>query len=90
MVPSNQGWLVLRSRIYPEPLHQALKKLAEEKGRSLNAQILDELAMSVAEAMTAARLMRSRRAEFSAFVESLPKMSNSVDLIREDRDHEHQ
>lgn len=72
----------------PEPLHQALKKLAEEKGRSLNAQILDELAMSVAEA-DRRRLMRSRRAEFRAFVGSLPKMDSSVELIREDRDSGH-
>jgi hypothetical protein len=35
------------------------------------------------------RLMRSHREQFRALVDSLPAMSNSVELIREDRDCGH-
>jgi plasmid stability protein len=72
----------------PEPLHRALKKLAEEEGRSLNAHIIQQLELSLVEA-SRRRLMRSQRAQFRALVDSLPPMSNSADLIREDRDHGH-
>jgi hypothetical protein len=33
--------------------------------------------------------MRSQREQFRALVDSLPAMSNSVELIREDRDRGH-
>jgi plasmid stability protein len=72
----------------PEPLHRALKKLAEEEGRSLNAHIIQQLELSLVEA-SRRRLMRSQRAQFRALVDSLPAMSNSADLIREDRDRGH-
>jgi len=72
----------------PEPLHRALKKLAEEEGRSLNAHIIQQLELSLVEA-SRRRLMRSQRAQFRALVDTLPPMSNSVELIREDRDHLH-
>jgi plasmid stability protein len=72
----------------PEPLHRALKKLAGEEGRSLNAHIIQQLELSLVEARRR-RLMRSQRAQFRALADSLPAMSNSAELIREDRDHGH-
>lgn len=72
----------------PEPLHRALKKLAEEEGRSLNAHIIYQLESGLAEA-SRRRLMRSHREQFRALVDSLPAMSNSAELIREDRDRGH-
>ena len=72
----------------PEPLHRALKKLAEEEGRSLNAHVIHQLELSLAEA-SRRRRMRSQREQFRALVDSLPAMSNSAELIREDRDHGH-
>ena len=44
--------------------------------------------LSAAES-TRRRRMRSYREQFRALVDSLPAMSNSVELIREDRDHGH-
>jgi hypothetical protein len=35
------------------------------------------------------RRTRSQREQFRALVDSLPAMSNSAELIREDRDHGH-
>jgi plasmid stability protein len=72
----------------PEPLHRALKKLAEEEGRSLNAHVIYQLELGLAEA-NRRRLMRSHREQFRALVDSLPAMSNSAELIREDRDRGH-
>ena len=72
----------------PGPLHRALKKSAEEEGRSLNAQIIHQLELSLAEA-SRRRLMRSQREQFRALVDSLPAMSSSAELIREDRDRGH-
>ncbi len=72
----------------PETLHRALKKLAEEEGRSLNAHIIYQLELGLADA-SRRRRMRSQREQFRTLVESLPAMSNSVELIREDRDRGH-
>jgi plasmid stability protein len=72
----------------PEPLHRALKKLAEEEGRSLNAHVICQLELGVAET-NRRRRMRSQRGQFRALVDSLPAMSNSVELIREDRERGH-
>jgi plasmid stability protein len=72
----------------PEPLHRALKKLAQEEGRSLNAHVIHQLELSLAEA-SRRRRMRSQREQFRALVDSLPAMSNSAELIREDRDRGH-
>jgi hypothetical protein len=44
--------------------------------------------LSVAEA-SQRRFMRSQREQFRALVDSLPAMSNSAELIREDRDRGH-
>jgi plasmid stability protein len=72
----------------PEPLHRALKKLAEEEGRSLNAHIIYQLEVGLAET-SRRRRMRSQREQFRALVDSLPAMPNSAELIREDRDRGH-
>ncbi|MBZ5724247.1 MAG: hypothetical protein LAP87_04555 [Acidobacteriia bacterium] len=72
----------------PEPLHQALKKLAQEEGRSLNAHIIRQLESGLAE-RNRRRTMQRQREEFRAFVASLPKMRSSAALIREDRDRGH-
>jgi hypothetical protein len=53
----------------------------------LNARI-HQLQLTLAEAHRR-RLMRSQREQFRALVDSLPAMSNSVELIREDRDRGH-
>ena len=53
----------------------------------LNARI-HELELTKAEARRRRR-MRSHREQFRALVDSVPAMSNSVELIREDRDHGH-
>jgi hypothetical protein len=44
-----------------------------------------QLELTLAEARRRRR-MRSQREQFRALVDSLPAMSNSVELIREDRD----
>jgi uncharacterized coiled-coil protein SlyX len=49
---------------------------------------IQQLELSVAEARRR-RLMRSQREQFRALVDSLPTMSNSTELIREDRDRGH-
>ena len=54
----------------------------------LNTRITQQPELSVAEARRR-RLMRSHREQFRALVDSLPAMSSSVELIREDRDHGH-
>jgi hypothetical protein len=53
----------------------------------LNAGI-HQLELTRAEARRRRR-MRSQREQFRALVDSLPAMSNSVELIREDRDRGH-
>ena len=53
----------------------------------LNARI-HQPELTLAEA-NRRRLMRSQREQFRALVDSLPAMSNSVELIREDRDRGH-
>ena len=54
----------------------------------LKTRILQQLKLNVAEARRRRR-MRSQREQFRALVDSLPAMSNSVELIREDRDRGH-
>ncbi|MGA2724298.1 MAG: hypothetical protein ABSG79_18050 [Bryobacteraceae bacterium] len=50
----------------------------------LNTRIIQQLELGVAEARQR-RHMRSQREQFRALVESLPAMSGSAELIREDR-----
>jgi hypothetical protein len=53
-----------------------------------NARIIRQPELTRAEARRRRR-MRSYREQFRALVDSLPAMSNSVELIREDRDRGH-
>ena len=53
-----------------------------------DARIINQPELTLAEARRRRR-MRSQREQFRALVDSLPAMSNSVELIREDRDHGH-
>ncbi len=54
----------------------------------VNTRITQQPELSLAEARRR-RLMQSQRDQFRALVDSLPVMSNSEELIREDRDHGH-
>ena len=49
---------------------------------------IHQLQLTLAEARRRRR-MRSQREQFRALVDSLPAMSNSVELIREDRERGH-
>jgi hypothetical protein len=53
-----------------------------------DARIIHQPELTRAEARRRRR-MRSHREQFRALVDSLPAMSNSVELIREDRDCGH-
>jgi hypothetical protein len=53
--------------------------------KRLNVRIIDQPELTLAEA-NRRRRMRSQREQFRALVDSLPAMSNSAQLIREDRD----
>ena len=54
----------------------------------LKTPIIRQPELALAEARRR-RLMRSHREQFRALVDSLPAMSSSVELIREDRDRGH-
>jgi hypothetical protein len=56
--------------------------------KRLNVRIIDQPELTLAEA-NRRRRMRSQREQFRALVDSLPAMSNSAQLIREDRDRGH-
>ena len=56
--------------------------------KRLDARIIHQPELTRAEARRRRR-MRSHREQFRALVDSLPAMSNSVELIREDRDRGH-
>ncbi len=69
----------------PPSVHDGLRQLARARGKSLNAYILSALEENVAE-RARRRRMRETREEFERFLATLPRMSDSIDLIREDRD----
>jgi hypothetical protein len=68
----------------PDRIYRTLKREASEKRRSLNAQVILSLARSAEEAERRTQ-MRESWGDLERFVASLPKMSCSVPLIREDR-----
>ena len=72
----------------PERIHKELKSAARSQGRSLNGYIVSILEMSVEE-RGRRQLMREGRAEFRAFLASLPEFSDSTEMIRDDRDRGH-
>ena len=72
----------------PDQVHKELKKAAEARGQSLNGYIVHVLKLDAEERARRAR-MRKNKDEFRKFVKSLPYMSDSTELIREDREHGH-
>lgn len=72
----------------PQDIHTELKQAARSKGRSLNGYVISLLRESV-EDDRHRRLLRERWEEFERFVQSLPPVSDSTPLIREDRDRGH-
>jgi plasmid stability protein len=72
----------------PDQVHKELKKAAEARGQSLNGYIVHVLKLDAEERARRAR-MRKNKDELRKFVKSLPYMSDSTELIREDREHGH-
>ncbi len=69
-------------------IHQELKQAALDDGRSLNSYILSLLELSVQERRRR-RGMREGWDEFRRFVHSLPELSDSTELLRQDRERGH-
>ena len=72
-------------RDIPDNVHKELRELAAREGRSLNSFIIQLLEEKADDGARRRRMRRSRDA-FRKFVESLPYMGDSTELIREDRD----
>ena len=72
----------------PYRVHRELKRAARSQGRSLNSYILSLLELTVEERHRR-KLMRQGREDFRKFMASLPDMSDSAELLREDRDRGH-
>ena len=68
----------------PEKGHKVIKREAEEQGRSFNAEISPTLEAEASE-VERHRNLGVLRKELDRFAESLPALSNSVLLIRRDR-----
>lgn len=68
----------------PSDTYEKVRELAEARGRSVNAEIIHILSIHTKEHERRRKLRESRQ-ELDKFVESLPPMESSVDLIREDR-----
>lgn len=69
----------------PAALHDELRRLAREHGRSLNAEVLDLLRRAAARRRGAGEFARSLAEYFEEYADQ-PVESNVVELIREDRD----
>ena len=72
----------------PDSLHKSLKKAAKAQGRSLNQYVIHLLELDHDERARRERMKKGWK-EFRQFVETLPHMSDSAALIREDRDSNH-
>jgi hypothetical protein len=72
----------------PDSDYNALKEAARSEARSLNSYVV-VLLKSFADERSRRKLMRASRNNFQALVRSLPRMPDSTELIREDRDHAH-
>lgn len=79
----------LTIKALPDTVHRDLKKAAQSQGRSLNSYVVSLLQTSVEERQRR-RMMREGRGEFRRFLASLPRLSDSTRLLREDRDRGHQ
>jgi hypothetical protein len=72
----------------PDSVYADLKEAAKAEGRSLNGYVVALLKAS-SEERNRRKRMRDGRAEFRAFLASIPKMDDSTALIREDRELGH-
>jgi plasmid stability protein len=72
----------------PEALHKELKAAARAEGRSMNAYIIRVL-LSNAEERARRKRMREGWEDYQKFMATLPRLGNSAELIREDRDGNH-
>ena len=72
----------------PDAVYRDLKEAARAEGRSLNSYIV-ALLNAISEERHRRRLMREGRAEYRAFLASLPSMGDSTPLLREDRESGH-
>jgi hypothetical protein len=70
----------------PVKVHKALKKLAKEQGRSLNAQIIHTLETE-AEQLERRQRAAEWREKAERFAASLPPMDPSAPIIRREREH---
>jgi uncharacterized protein (DUF1778 family) len=80
----HNGTVNLTIKKIPQEVYETLKNAAAERGRSLNAQVIQVLAQAAEEAKRR-EFIRTSRPELERFVATLPRMSSSVPLIREDR-----
>jgi plasmid stability protein len=71
----------------PDPLYRQLKKYAQRQGRSLNAEVIHILQSDVSERERFEKMRQSNK-DLERLVASLPPMSDSTPLIREDRDRD--
>lgn len=69
----------------PQDIYRVIKQEADERGRSLNSQIIQVLGCEAAEVRHRRQLRKSRR-EAERFAASLAPMSDSAALIRRDRE----
>jgi hypothetical protein len=69
----------------PEAVYRAIKREAEEQGRSLNTQIIQVLRTEAAE-FQRRRGLRRVRDELEKFSASITPLEDSTPLIREDRE----
>jgi len=72
----------------PADMHAALREAAKARGKSLNSYVISVLAENV-EDEGRRRGMRERWVEYQKFLATLPPLSDSTPLIREDRDQDH-
>ena len=68
----------------PESVYRAIKREAKRNRRSLNAEIVQALEASAAEAGNRRQLSAGRK-ELERFAASLPPLDDSTPLIRRDR-----
>jgi len=71
----------------PDPIYRQLKKHARIQGRSLNAQVIHILQSDLSEREKFEKMRQSSK-DLERFIASLPPMSDSTPLIREDRDRD--
>ena len=68
----------------PDPVYRAIKQEAKRMKRSMNAEIIQALENEASEAANRQQLTNLRK-KLDRFASSLPALSNSAPLIREDR-----